>query len=196
MRNSSGARRGSGMKSAASVSMSVNRLLSLLPFVRRLVPHGRDPDSQGTSGPFMVIFSFNLLTAVWGLMLLVSATALVVIALYTPGVAYFGSSDARDAEIQSINSVTDIGVLQRKAAFDVSQGYDNGATATWICYIALLTLLFLVVGSIAGLLLVRWIKRHLGTVADDDGTAPMRASLDLLHRLKRAEVESQTLEGS
>jgi hypothetical protein len=175
--------------------MSLNRLLSWVPFARRLLPQGRDPDGQASSGPFMVFFSFNLLTAVWGLMLLVNAVALIVFLLYTSGVAYFGSIDARDAEIQSINSAVDLGVLKDKAAFDVSQGYDNGATATWLCYIAVCTSLFMIVGSIAGLLLVRWIKRHLGTIQDDDGTAPMRASLDLLYRIKKAESESQMVEG-
>jgi hypothetical protein len=53
----------------------------------------------------------------------------------------------------------------------------------------------MIVGSIAGLLLVRWIKRHLGTIQDDDGTAPMRASLDLLKRIKKAESENQMVEG-
>jgi len=115
----------------------------------------------------MIFFSLNLLAAVWGLMWLVSAAALIVFALLTPGVAFFGSTGARDAEIQSINSINDIGVLQHKAAFDVSQGYANGATATLLCHIALGTLLFMIIGSTAGLLLVRWIKRHLSTVRDD-----------------------------
>ena len=97
------------------------------------------------------------------MMLLVSAAALIVFALLTPGVAFFSSTDARDAEIQSINSVNDVGVLQHKAAFDVSHGYENGATATFLCHIALGTLLFMMIGSIAGLLLIRWIKRHLRT---------------------------------
>ena len=184
-----------GMESAAFPGMSLNRLLSLVPFVGRLVPQRRDSDDPATSGPFMVFFSFNLLRVVCGLMLLVSVVALIVIALYTPGVAYFGSPDDRDAEIQAINSAVDLGVLKDKAAYDVSQGYDNGATATWLCYIALFTFLVMIVGSIAGLLLVRWIKRHLGTIQDDDGTAPMRASLDLLKRIKKAESESQMVEG-
>ncbi|MGA9776912.1 MAG: hypothetical protein WBS33_01440 [Verrucomicrobiia bacterium] len=115
----------------------------------------------------MVFFSFNLLAAVWGLMLLVSLAAFIAFAWFTPGVAFFGSTSARDAEIASINSVTDVGVLQHKAAFDVSEGYANGATATFLCHIALVTLLFMIIGSTAGLLLVRWIKRHLGTVQDD-----------------------------
>lgn len=175
--------------------MSLKRLLSLVPFVGRLAPPERDPDNQAASNAFMVFFSFNLLTAVWGLMLLVSVIALILIALYIPGVAYFDSTDARDAEIQSINSATDLGVLQRKAAFDVAQGYDNGATATWLSYIAVGTLGCMTVGSIAGLVLVRWIKKHLGTIGEDDETAPMRASLDLLNRLKRAELENQRAEG-
>jgi hypothetical protein len=110
----------------------------------------------------------------------------------TPRVAFFGSTSARDAEIASIKSVRDVGVLQDKAAFDVSQGYANGATATFLCYVALGTLLFLILGSTAGLLLVRWIKRHLGTAKDDVDIAPSpsRTTLDLLNRLKRAESES------
>ncbi len=111
----------------------------------------------------MISFSFNLLAAVWGLMLLVSAAALIVFALFTSGVAYFGSTDARDAEIKAINSINDIGVLQHKAVFDVSHGYENGATATFLCHIALDTLLVIMIGSIASLLLIRWVKRHLRT---------------------------------
>ena len=144
----------------------------------------------------MVFFSFNLLTAVWGLMLFVSIIALIVFALYTSGVAYFDSTDSRDIEIQTINSATDMGVLQRKAAFDVAQAYDNGATAGWLCDIALFTLSFMIVGSIAGLVLVRWIKKHLGTIGEDDDVAPMRASLELLKRIKRAESESHMMEGT
>ena len=184
------------MESAAFVGMSLNRLLSYVPFVGRLVPQRRGSDDPATSGPFMVFFSFNLLRVVCGLMLLVSVTALIVIAVYTPGVAYFGSPDDRDAEIQTINSATDMGVLQRKAAFDVAQAYDNGATAGWLCDIALFTLSFMIAGSIAGLVLVRWIKKHLGTIGEDDDVAPMRASLDLLKRIKRAESESHMMEGT
>jgi hypothetical protein len=127
-------------------------------------------------------------------MLLVSVIALIVIAVYTHDVAYFGSPDDRDAEIQTINSAVDLGVLKDKAAYDVSVGYDTGATATWLCYIAIGTCLFTSVGSVSGLLLVRWIKRHLGTVADED-EAPMQASLDLLKRLKTAESGRQMFEG-
>jgi hypothetical protein len=172
--------------------MSLNRLLSFVPFVRRLVPRSRDSDDEASSGEFMISFSFNLLKAVWGLMMLVSLAAFIVIAVLTPRVAFFGSTSARDAEIASIKSVRDVGVLQDKAAFDVSQGYANGATATFLCYVALGTLLFLILGSTAGLLLVRWIKRHLGTAKDDVDIAPSpsRTTLDLLNRLKRAESES------
>jgi len=176
--------------------MSLKRLLNLVPFVGRLVPPGRDSDNQGASGPFMVFLSFNLLRVVCGLMLLFSVATLIVIAVYTPRVAYFGSTDDRDAEIQTINSAVDLGVLKDKAAYDVSVGYDNGATATWLCYITIGTCVFMIAGSIAGLVLVRWIKKHLGTVADEDDAAPMRASLELLNRIKRAELESQRMEGS
>ena len=144
--------------------MSLERLLSFVPFARR--PDSAS-DGPASSGAFMIFFSHNLLAAVWGLMLLVSAAALIVFALLTPGVAFFSSTDARDAEIQSINSINDVGVLQQKAAFDVLQGYENGATATFLCHIALGTLLFMMIGSIAGLLLIRWIKRHLRTGGDD-----------------------------
>jgi hypothetical protein len=144
--------------------MSLNRLLSFVPPARRL---GSAVDRRVSSGAFMVFLSFNLLTALWGLMLLASLAALITFAWFTPGVAYFDSTSARDAEIQSINSMTGIDVLQHKAAFDVSKGYDNGATATFLCHIALGTLLFMIIGSTAGLLLVRWIKRHLGTVQDE-----------------------------
>ncbi len=100
-------------------------------------------------------------------MLLASLAAFVVFAWFTPEVAFFGSTDARDAEIAAINSATDVGLLQNKAVFDVTEGYANGATATFLCHIALGTLLFMMIGSIAGLLLVRWIKKHLGTIGDD-----------------------------
>ena len=86
--------------------------------------------------------------------------------------------------------MTDVDLLQRKAVFDVSQGYDSGVTATYLCHIAVDTLLFMMVGSIAGLLLIRWIKRHLGTVEDDTGPGPARATIELLNRLKRTEGES------
>ena len=153
--------------------MSLNRLPSFVPFASlfrrshaetdRPDPRSQDSDRPASSGAFMIFFSLNLLAAVWGLMLLVSAAALIVFALLTSGVAYFGSPDARDAEIKAINSINDIGVLQHKAAFDVAHGYENGATATFLCHIALGTLLVLVIGSIASLLLIRWIKRHLRT---------------------------------
>ncbi len=150
--------------------MSLNRLLSFVPLARlsrrsqaETDQPGSDADRPASSGAFMISLSLNLLAAVWGLMLLVSAAALIVFALLTPGVAFFSSTDARVAEIQSINSVNDVGVLQHKAAFDVSHGYENGATATFLCHIALGTLLFMMIGSIAGLLLIRWIKRHLRT---------------------------------
>jgi hypothetical protein len=58
---------------------------------------------------------------------------------------------------------TDVGLLQGKAVFDVTQGSASSATATGLCHIALGTLLFMMIGSIAGLLLIRWIKRHLKT---------------------------------
>jgi len=153
--------------------MSLNRLLSFVPLARlsrrsraktdRTDPQPEDSDRPASSGAFMIFFSLNLLAAVWGLMLLVSGAALIVFFLLTSRVAFFSSTDARDAEIQSINSVNDVGVLQHKAAFDVSHGYENGATATFLCHIALGTLLFMMIGSIAGLLLIRWIKRHLRT---------------------------------
>ncbi|HLX96699.1 MAG TPA: hypothetical protein VKU37_13215 [Verrucomicrobiae bacterium] len=153
--------------------MSLNRLLSFVPLARlsrrgqaemdRLVPQGQDSDRPAFSGAFMIYLSLNLLVALWGLMLLASAAALIVFALLTPGVAFFSSTDARDAEIQSIKSVSDVGLLQQKAVFDISQGSASSATATFLCHIALGTLLFMMIGSIAGLLLIRWIKRHLRT---------------------------------
>ena len=170
--------------------MSLNRLLSFVPFARRLAPQSRDSEGQGTSGAFMVFFSFNLLTAVWGLMLLVSAAALIVFAVLTPGVSFFSSPGARDAEIQSIKSVNDVGLLQQKAVFDISQGSARSATATHLCHIALWALLFMMIGSIAGLLLVRWMKRHLGTVEDETGPGPARATIELLNKLKSTEGES------
>jgi len=169
--------------------MSLNRLLSSVPFARWLIPQGRETD-EASSSPFMIFLSFNLLTAVWGLMLLVSAGALIIFAVYTSGVDFFGSPDARDAEIESIKSVNDIGLLQQKAVFDIAQGSASSATATWLCDIALLTLLFMMIGSIVGLVLVRWIKRHLGTVGDDTDAGPSRATIELLNRLKREQSES------
>jgi len=181
-----------GTESAALVRMSLNQLLNFVPLVRRLVPQQRDSGDQATSGAFMVFLSLNLLAAVWGLMLLVSAVALIMFAVLTPGVAFFSSPDARDAEIQSIKSVTDAGLLQRKAVFDVSQGSASSATATYLCHIAVDTLLLMMIGSFAGLLLIRWIKRHLGTVADDTPPGPARATIELLNRLKRTEGESES----
>ena len=143
--------------------MSLNQLLSFLPFARR---PGSDSERRAPSAAFMVFFSINLLAAVWGLMLLVSVVALFVFTVLTSDVAFFNSNEARDAEIQSIKSVTDVGLLQQKAVLDVSEGYTTGATATFLCHIALDTLLLVIIGSIGGLLLVRWMKRHLRT-ADD-----------------------------
>ena len=100
-------------------------------------------------------------------MLLVSAAVLFIFALLTPRVAFLGGASARDAEIHSIKSVTDIGLLQSKAVLDVSEGYASGANATFLCQIALGTLLFMIIGSIGGLLLIRWMKRHLRTAEDD-----------------------------
>jgi len=124
---------------------------------------GSDADRPASSGAFMISLSLNLLAAVWGLMLLVSGAALIVFVLLTSRVAFFSSTDARDAEIQSIKSVNDVGLLQQKAVFDISQGSASSVTATYLCHIALWALLFMMIGSIAGLLLIRWIKRHLRT---------------------------------
>jgi hypothetical protein len=145
--------------------MSLNRLLSFVPFARRPDPQSQDSDRPASSGAFMISLSLNLLAAVWGLMLLVSGAALIVFVLLTSRVAFFSSTDARDAEIQSIKSVNDVGLLQQKAVFDISQGSASSVTATYLCHIALWALLFMMIGSIAGLLLIRWIKRHLRTAA-------------------------------
>ena len=153
--------------------MSLIRLLSFVPLVRRHVPPARDLDDEAASGVAKIFRALNMLASVWIVMLLVSAAALIVIALFTPGVAYFTSTGARDAEIHSINSVTDIGLLQRKAILDVSESYATGATATFLCHVALGTLLFLMIGSIGGLLLIRWMKRHLRPTRDDSDTAPV-----------------------
>lgn len=144
--------------------MSLNRLPSFAPLARRL---GSASDRPATSGASMIFRALNLLAAVWGLMLLASAAALVVFALLTPRVAFYSDASARDAEIQSIKSVTDIGLLQQKAVLDVSEGYATGANATFLCQVALGTLLFMIIGSIGGLLLVRWMKRHLSPTEDD-----------------------------
>jgi len=143
--------------------MSLNRLPSFVPFASPPDPQSQDSDRPASSGVFMISFSFNLLAAVWGLMLLVSGAALIVFVLLTSRVAFFSSTDARDAEIQSIKSVNDVGLLQQKAVFDISQGSASSVTATYLCHIALWALLFMMIGSIAGLLLIRWIKRHLRT---------------------------------
>lgn len=145
----------------SGVSMSVNSLLSFVPFVRRRVPPAQDMDSEAASGAAMIIRALNLLAVVWELMLLVSAAVLVVFALLTPKVAFFHSTNARDTEIHSIKSVIDVGLLQNKAVWEVSKGYSTGATATFLCHLALGTLLFMIIGSIGGLLLIRWMKRHL-----------------------------------
>ena len=144
--------------------MSLNRLLSFVPFAHRL-----DSVLERYQSPtaFLVFLSLNLLAAMWGLMILVSVVVLFVFAWHTPGVALFGSPGARDAEIDSINSVTDVGLLQHKAVLDVSEAYSNGATATYLCHLALGTLLFIIIGSIGSLFLVRWIKGQLRTGEED-----------------------------
>ena len=178
------------------VRMSLNRLLSFVPLARRLVPQRRDSEGQRASGAFMISLSFNLLTAVWGLMMLVSAVALIVIACFTPGVVFFNTTDARDAEIQSIKSVNDVGLLQQKAIFDISEGSTSSATATYVCHVALWALLFMMIGSIAGLLLVGRIKRHLGTIADDSDPGPARATIELLNRLRGQKAKAKAKGGS
>jgi uncharacterized Tic20 family protein len=139
-------------------------MLNFVPFARRL---SSSSDDEATSAVTIIFRALNLLTAVWGLMLLVSAVVLLVFALLTPGVTYFSSAGARNAEIHSIKSVTDVGLLQRKAVLDVSEGYATGARATFLCHIALGTLLFMMLGSIVGLLLICWMKRHLTPAGDD-----------------------------
>jgi hypothetical protein len=150
--------------------MNLNRLPSFVPLAplssrsqAETDQPGSDADRPASSGAFMISLSLNLLAAVWGLMLLVSGAALIVFVLLTSRVAFFSSTDARDAEIQSIKSVNDVGLLQQKAVFDISQGSASSVTATYLCHIALWALLFMMIGSIAGLLLIRWIKRHLRT---------------------------------
>lgn len=167
--------------------MSLNQLLSFVPFARR---PGSDPDRRASSAAFMVFFSLNLLAAVWGLMLLVSAVALLIFAVLTPGVSFFNTADARDSEIESIKTVTDAGLLQRKAVYDVAQGSASSATATYLCHVAVDTLLFMMIGSIAGLVLIRWIKKHLHAGSDGADPGPSRAAIELLNRLKRTEGES------
>src|SRR5208282_6914232 len=137
--------------------MSLNRLLSFVPLARlsrrsraktdRTDPQPEDSDRPASSGAFMISLSLNLLAAVWGLMLLVSGAALIVFVLLTSRVAFFSSTDARDAEIQSIKSVNDVGLLQQKAVFDISQGSASSVTATYLCHIALWALLFMMIGS-------------------------------------------------
>jgi len=144
--------------------MSLYRLLSFVPFARRL---GSAWDRRVTSSAWMISLSLNLLAAVWWLTLLVSAAVLIVFAWHASDVTFFSSPGARDAEIQSIKSVTDVGLLQNKAVLDVSEGSASSATATFLCHIALGTLLFMIIGSIGGLLLTRWMKRHLRTVEDN-----------------------------
>jgi len=138
----------------------------------------------------MVFFSLNLLAVVWGLMLLVSAGALFIFAVLTPGVSFFNTADARDAEIESIKSVTDAGLLQQKAVYDVSQGSASSVNATYLCNFAVEAFLLIMIGSIAGLLLIYWIKRHLKIGEADADAAPPLASLELLNRLKREQSES------
>lgn len=110
--------------------------------------------------------SLNLLAVVWWIILLVSATVFLVFAWYTPQTGFFSSTSARDAEIQSIKSVTDIGLLQQKATLYVLTGYATGATKTFLCRIALGTLLLIIIGSVAGLFQLRWIRSHLSDSED------------------------------
>lgn len=77
------------------------------------------------------------------------------------------ATSARGAEIHSINSVTDVDLLQRKAVLDVSEDYASGATATLLCHLDLSTLLVTIIGSIGGLLLIRCLKRRLSPDEDD-----------------------------
>lgn len=153
-----------GMESAVIGRMSLNRLLSFVPFAHRLGPV---LDRRTSAVEFLVFVSLNLLMAVWGLMILVSVFVLSIFAWHTSGVALFGTPGARDAEIDSINSVTDVGLLQHKAALDVSEAYANGATATYLCHLALGTLLLIILVSIGSLFLLRWVKGQLRTGAEE-----------------------------
>jgi membrane protein insertase Oxa1/YidC/SpoIIIJ len=112
--------------------------------------------------------SLNLLAVVWWIMLPVSMAAFFVFAWYTPQTGFFSSANARDAEIQSIKSVTDVGLLQQKAILYVLAGYATGATKALLCHIALGTLLLIIIGSVVGLVQLRWIRRHLSDSEDAD----------------------------
>ena len=112
--------------------------------------------------------SLNLLALIWWIILLVSAAVFFIFAWSTPQTGFFSSTGARDAEIQSIKSVTDIGLLQQKAMLYVLAGYATGATKTFLCRIALGTSLLIIIGSVAGLAQLRWIKRHLRDSEDAD----------------------------
>lgn len=147
--------------------MSLNRLLTFVPFARRL---GSVSDREEVSAATMIFRALNRLAAVWCFMLLVSTAVLLIFALLTPRVAFYKSPGARDAEIHSIQSVTDIGLLQHKAALDVSEGYATGATATFLCHVALWTFMLINVASIGGLLLIRWMKWHLSPDQEDTDT--------------------------
>ena len=101
-------------------------------------------------------------------MLLVRMAALFVFAWYTPQTGFFSSASARDAEIQSIQSVADVGLLQQKAILYVSAGYATGVTKTFLCHIALGTFLLIIIGSAVSLVQLRWVRRHLSDSEDAD----------------------------
>ena len=95
------------------------------------------------------------------MILFVSVAVLFIFALLIPEIAYFSSASARDAEIQSIKSVTDVGLLQQKAVMYVSDDYAAGDTARFLCCIAVVALLLIIIGSVVGLVQFRRIRRHL-----------------------------------
>ena len=159
------------------MSMSVSRSRNLEARARLPLPgqtrtgrvdSNKALDHEATSDAAKIFRALNLLAGVWWLMLLASTAVLVVFAWFTPGVAFFNNPSARDAEIQSIKSVTDVGLLQNKAILDISEGSASSANATFLCQIALGALLFFIIGSIGGLLLIRWMKRHMSPVGGDD----------------------------
>jgi hypothetical protein len=109
----------------------------------------------------MPLRSLNTVATICWLTLLLSAIVLFLFLLLTPEVAIIGSTSRRDEEIHSINAETNISIVQQMATTTLSASYGTGTTATMLCRVAIVVLLFVVIGSIISLVHVRRVRKQL-----------------------------------
>jgi hypothetical protein len=101
----------------------------------------------------------NKLAVVSWLTLSLAIVARLFFGLLTPEVALITTTSNRDAKIQSIKAETDIIRLQAEAEYLVAASYGTGTTATFLCRVALFTLLVVIVGSVVSLVQIRRLQR-------------------------------------